>query len=65
AMGHIDTAFTDDDARGTHAERAEKTLQPVVEALAHFSGEVVTQQDCQQFLADPSVFEFPWTAPQP
>ena len=65
AMKHIDDHFEDDEARGMQAELAEKSLMPVIASLADLNGGEVMLMGCQQFLANPTVRHFPWSAPEP
>ena len=65
AAKNIDAYFSDGDKRGVAAELAEKSVNPVLHALAEVSDGEITPDICQLFLNDPSVAEFPWTKGMP
>lgn len=65
AAAKIDAYYIDTDARGVAAEKAEKTINPLVAALAEANERHVTRAACLDFLDSPDVVVFPWTSNTP
>ncbi|WP_420011674.1 hypothetical protein [Tateyamaria sp.] len=67
AAAHLEAHFSDDDQHSLAAERAERTLNPVFTALAGHagSGRAISEKHCRDFLTEPTVLVFPWTASTP
>ena len=61
----IETAFEGEEDRNHASERAERSLMPIIHAVAKDSIEKISISDMQAFLDNPKVQIFPWSAAEP